>query len=127
MNAVIGRTMLKRTTALRNYSSLREIIPPNIGFAARAGESAAPEAASGVAASAEDISKVVSLYRGLPKGELAAPAARGGPLARYHARYIGGDKPSGAPIVHVIGALLVSGYSIHYFMHLKHHKHAEHH
>ncbi|KAJ1965201.1 ATP synthase f chain, mitochondrial precursor [Dipsacomyces acuminosporus] len=127
MSAVLGRALLKRTTALRNYSSLREIIPPNIGFAARAGESTTEAASSTVTASAQDVNKVVSFYRNLPKGNAEVQAARGGPLSRYYARYIGGDNASGAPIAHVIGVLLVGGYSIHYFMHLKHHKSAEHH
>ncbi|KAI8321790.1 hypothetical protein GQ54DRAFT_261195 [Martensiomyces pterosporus] len=125
MNAILGRSLLKRTAALRNYSSLREIIPPNIGFAARAGESAVE--ATGTAASAKDVGKVVSFYRGLPKGNAEAKAVRGGPLSRYYARYFSGENASGAPIIHVIGVLLVGGYSIHYFMHLKHHKSAEHH
>ncbi|KAJ1901905.1 ATP synthase f chain, mitochondrial precursor [Kickxella alabastrina] len=127
MNAALGRTLLKRTSALRNYSSLREIIPPNIGFAARAGESVSSEVSSAVTLSAQDVSKVVSLYRNLPKGDAQAKVARGGPLSRYYARYIGGDNASGAPIIHVIGALIVGGYSIHYYMHLQHHKHAENH
>ncbi|KAJ2788226.1 ATP synthase f chain, mitochondrial precursor [Coemansia interrupta] len=125
MNAALGRSLLKRTTAVRNYSSLREIIPPNIGFAARAGESVAESSASTL--SAQEVSKVVSLYRNLPKGQAEAKVARGGPLSRYYSRYIEGDNASGAPIVHVIGALLVGGYSIHYYMHLQHHKHAENH
>ncbi|KAJ2079913.1 ATP synthase f chain, mitochondrial precursor [Coemansia sp. RSA 988] len=127
MNAAIGRSALKRATAVsrRNYSSLREIIPPNIGFAARAGESAA-ESTTG-ALSAPQVEKVVSLYRNLPKGPAGPKTTGGGPLARYYARYIEGDNASAAPVGHIIGALLVGGYSIHYFMHLKHHKHAENH
>ncbi|KAJ1722113.1 ATP synthase f chain, mitochondrial precursor [Coemansia erecta] len=125
MNAALGRSLLKRTTAVRNYSSLREIIPPNIGFAARAGESVAESSVSTL--SAQEVSKVVSLYRNLPKGQAEAKVARGGPLSRYYSRYIEGKNASGAPIIHVIGALLVGGYSIHYYMHLQHHKHAENH
>ncbi|KAJ2726900.1 ATP synthase f chain, mitochondrial precursor [Coemansia sp. Benny D115] len=127
MNAVLGRTLVKRT-AVRNYSSLREIIPPNIGFAARNGESAVASESSGATVlSSQQVNKVVSLYRNLPKGEAEAKVARGGPLNRYYSRYIEGKNASGAPIVHVIGALLVGGYSIHYYMHLQHHKHAENH
>ncbi|KAJ1882072.1 ATP synthase f chain, mitochondrial precursor [Coemansia sp. RSA 1722] len=125
MNAILGRSILKRTAAVRNYSSLREIIPPNIGFAARAGETATESSASTL--SAQDVSKVVSLYRNLPKGQAEAKVARGGPLSRYYSRYFEGENASGAPIIHVIGALLVGGYSAHYYMHLKHHKHAENH
>ncbi|KAJ2008249.1 ATP synthase f chain, mitochondrial precursor [Coemansia thaxteri] len=129
MNAFVGRAALKRTVALRNYSSLREIIPPNIGFAARAGESVAEPTAAAAAStlSAQNVSKVVSLYRNLPKGNAEAKVARGGPVSRYYHRYFVGDNASAAPILHVIGALLVGGYSIHYVMHLKHHKHAENH
>ncbi|KAI9503171.1 ATP synthase f chain, mitochondrial precursor [Coemansia spiralis] len=125
MNAALGRSILKRTAVLRNYSSLREIIPPNIGHAARSGDVAAESTAS--ALSSQDVSKVVSFYRNLPKGEVEAKTAGGGPFNRYYSRYIEGENASPAPILHVIGALLVGGYSIHYFMHLKHHKHAENH
>ncbi|KAJ2159243.1 ATP synthase f chain, mitochondrial precursor [Coemansia sp. RSA 552] len=124
MNAVLGRTA-RAAAARRNYSSLRSIIPPNIGFAARAGETAAAESTSTL--SSEQVSKVVSLYRNLPKGEAPAAAAARGIVGRYYARYIGGKNASPAPIVHVVGILLVGGYSMHYFMHLKHHKHAENH
>ncbi|KAJ2342437.1 ATP synthase f chain, mitochondrial precursor [Coemansia erecta] len=126
MNAVIGRTVLKRAAGFRNYSSLREIIPPNIGFAARAGESTAAEAVPN-ALSAQQVEKVVSLYRNLPKGEVGAQTAGRGPLSSYYARYIEGKNASAKPILHLIGVMLVGGYSIHYFMHLKHHKHAENH
>ncbi|KAJ2840531.1 ATP synthase f chain, mitochondrial precursor [Coemansia sp. 'formosensis'] len=113
---------------MRNYSSLREIIPPNIGFAARAGETAAePVAAAATTLSAQDVSKVVSLYRNLPKGNAEESVVRGGPLSRYYNRYFKGDTMSAAPILHVIVAMLVGGYSIHYLKHLKYHKHAENH
>ncbi|KAJ2329573.1 ATP synthase f chain, mitochondrial precursor [Coemansia sp. RSA 2681] len=128
MNAILGRSALKRATAMRNYSSLREIIPPNIGFAARAGETAAePISAAAATLSAQDVSKVVSLYRNLPKGNVEAKVVRGGPLTRYYNRYFTGDTMSAAPILHVIVAMLVGGYSIHYLKHLKYHKHAENH
>lgn len=134
MNAIIGRAALKRTIAMRNYSSVRDIIPPNIGFAARAGESsgvaATTEASSSEVAktlSSEQINKVVSLYRNLPKGNAEVQVAPKGPIGRYYARYFAGENASAAPIAHVIIAMLVGGYSIHYFMHLKHHKHAENH
>ncbi|KAJ1833266.1 ATP synthase f chain, mitochondrial precursor [Coemansia sp. RSA 2711] len=125
MNAVIGRTALKRAAGFRNYASLREIIPPNIGFAARAGESVAEATPSTL--SAQQVEKVVSLYRNLPKGQAEAKAAGRGPFSRYYARYIEGKNASAAPIGHFIAVMLVGGYSIHYVMHLKHHKHAEHH
>ncbi|KAJ2445492.1 hypothetical protein GGF42_005982, partial [Coemansia sp. RSA 2424] len=95
MNAILGRSALKRATAMRNYSSLREIIPPNIGFAARAGETAAePISAAAATLSAQDVSKVVSLYRNLPKGNVGAKVVRGGPLTRYYNRYFTGDTMS---------------------------------
>ncbi|KAJ1726217.1 ATP synthase f chain, mitochondrial precursor [Coemansia biformis] len=126
MNAAFGRTILGRAAAARRtYASLREIIPPNIGHAARAGEAVADSTVNVL--SAEQVGKVVSLYRNLPKGQAEPKVARGGPLARYYARYFEGDNASPKPIVHLVGALLVGGYTIHYFMHLKHHKHAEHH
>ncbi|KAJ1786982.1 ATP synthase f chain, mitochondrial precursor [Coemansia sp. RSA 2399] len=125
MNSVIYRSALKRATALRNYSSLREIIPPNIGHAARSGEVVSESAAGTL--SAQEANKVVSFYRNLPKGQVEAKAAGGGPLRRYSARYIEGDNASPLPILHAIGALLVGGYSVHYVMHLKHHKRAENH
>ncbi|KAJ2490721.1 ATP synthase f chain, mitochondrial precursor [Coemansia sp. RSA 2050] len=126
MNAILGRAALKRATAMRNYSSLREIIPPNIAFAARAGETAA-EPTAATTLSAQDVSKVVSLYRNLPKGNADAKVVRNGPLSRYYNRYFTGDTMSAAPILHVIVGLLVGGYTIHYLKHLKYHKHAENH
>ncbi|KAJ2850966.1 ATP synthase f chain, mitochondrial precursor [Coemansia brasiliensis] len=125
MNAVFGRTLLKRATGMRNYSSLREIIPPNIGFAARAGESTAEATSSTL--SSQQVSKIVSLYRGLPKGQAEPKAAPRGPFGKYYARYFQGENASAAPIVHFIAVMLVGGYSIHYITHLRHHKHAEHH
>ncbi|KAJ1919416.1 ATP synthase f chain, mitochondrial precursor [Mycoemilia scoparia] len=109
----------------RGYSTLRDIIPPNIAASARQTISSGADATA--SAESQDFSKLISFYRRLPKGNSSKVASSGGLWARYQQKYFTGEKPSPKPIVHAIFALLIGGYSIHYAMHIRHHKNHEHH
>ncbi|BFZ56638.1 ATP synthase f chain, mitochondrial precursor [Savitreella phatthalungensis] len=89
--------------------SLRNLIPPKI----------ANPNAIGVAADAARMTRVVSFYKALPRGP--APKQTG-----YVATNIHGDKPSGKPMLYLMGGLFLIGYSIDYALHLKHHKNNHH-
>ncbi|KAJ5815365.1 hypothetical protein N7474_007142 [Penicillium riverlandense] len=85
---------------------LSTLIPPKI---------ASPNAI-GAAQDAARMQRVVNFYAGLPRGP--APEVKAtGLIGRYQARYFG-KNPSGVPIVHAIGAILILGYSMEYYFHL---------
>ncbi|KAL5349248.1 ATP synthase f chain, mitochondrial precursor [Pseudogymnoascus australis] len=78
----------------------------------------------GAAQDAARMQRVVSFYEKLPRG--AAPEAKAkGIWGRYQAKYFG-KNPSGAPIVHVIIAVIAIGYAQNYYFHLRHHKNNAH-
>ncbi|PSK59411.1 ATP synthase subunit f, mitochondrial [Elsinoe australis] len=90
------------------------LIPPKI--ASPSGIGAAKDTAR--------MHRIVQFYEKLPRGP--APEAKpSGLLGRYQARYMG-KKPSGMPLVHLIGGLLVLGYAQNYYFHLRHHKNNAH-
>jgi F-type H+-transporting ATPase subunit f len=66
------------------------------------------------------MTNVVKFYKGLPQGQ-AAPVKASGPFERYREKYF--TTGSGRPLVHAIGFLLVFGYSLDYYFHLRHHEH----
>ncbi|KAK9475876.1 mitochondrial F1-F0 ATP synthase subunit F of fungi-domain-containing protein [Lipomyces japonicus] len=93
---------------------LSTLIPPKIASAQNLG--AAP--------GAKRLANVVDFYKALPRG--SAPEVKpSGLFARYRARYFDGKNASGAPLVHLIGALFLIGYTLDYQFHLKHHKGSE--
>ncbi|MCJ1409310.1 hypothetical protein MMC19_003389 [Ptychographa xylographoides] len=93
---------------------LSTLIPPKV--ASPSGIGAAQDAAR--------MQRVVSFYEKLPRGPAPQTKATG-LLGRYQARYFG-KNPSPAPIVHVIGFLIVLGYGNNYYFHLRHHKNNAH-
>ncbi|KAL4927366.1 F1F0 ATP synthase subunit f [Aspergillus undulatus] len=94
---------------------LSTLIPPKI---------ASPNAI-GAAKDAARMDRVVNFYAKLPRG--AAPKVKPtGLIGRYQARYFTGDKPSAAPLAHAIGGILILGYSMEYYFHLRHHKNHPH-
>ncbi|KAL5334519.1 mitochondrial F1-F0 ATP synthase subunit F of fungi-domain-containing protein [Aspergillus crustosus] len=94
---------------------LSTLIPPKI---------ASPNAI-GAAKDAARMDRVVNFYARLPRG--AAPETKlTGLIGRYQARYFNGDKASAAPLAHAIGGILLLGYSIEYYFHLRHHKNHPH-
>ncbi|XHG08199.1 hypothetical protein AWENTII_011311 [Aspergillus wentii] len=94
--------------------ALSTLIPPKI---------ASPNAI-GAAQDAARMERVVNFYARLPRG--AAPEVKPtGILGRYQARYFG-KNASAAPFVHVIGTLLIMGYGMEYYFHLRHHKNHPH-
>ncbi|KAE8554792.1 hypothetical protein EYB25_003336 [Talaromyces marneffei] len=95
--------------------ALSTLIPPKI---------ASPNAL-GAAQDAARMERVVGFYAGLPRGPAPTPKPSGF-LERYQARYFNGKNASGMPLVHVIGTLLVVGYSMEYYFHLRHHKNHPH-
>ncbi|KFX93785.1 hypothetical protein V495_03724 [Pseudogymnoascus sp. VKM F-4514 (FW-929)] len=94
--------------------ALSTLIPPKV--ASPSGLGAAQDAAR--------MQRVVSFYEKLPRG--AAPEVKAkGIWGRYQAKYFG-KNPSGAPIVHVIVAVIAIGYAQNYYFHLRHHKNNAH-
>ncbi|ELR09183.1 F-type H+transporting ATPase subunit F [Pseudogymnoascus destructans 20631-21] len=94
--------------------ALSTLIPPKV--ASPSGLGAAQDAAR--------MQRVVSFYEKLPRG--AAPEVKAkGIWGRYQAKYFG-KNPSGAPIVHVIIAVIAIGYAQNYYFHLRHHKNNAH-
>ena len=69
------------------------------------------------------MAEVVTFYKKLPQGQ--APAAKSPltPWGKYKAAYFDGDNASGKPLVHLILAVVILGYTWEYNSHLKHHKH----
>ncbi|KAL1962914.1 hypothetical protein VTN77DRAFT_9092 [Rasamsonia byssochlamydoides] len=68
--------------------------------------------------------RVVKFYAKLPRGPAPEPKPTG-LLERYQARYFG-KNPSPMPFVHVIGGIILLGYSMEYYFHLRHHKNHPH-
>ncbi|CCE91834.1 F1F0 ATP synthase subunit f TDEL_0D02500 [Torulaspora delbrueckii] len=96
--------------------ALSTLIPPKIVSAANIGS----------APNARRIGNVVQFYKSLPQGEAAA-VKPSGVIGRYKAKYFDGDNASGKPLWHLALGILVMGYSMEYFFHLRHHKNgAEH-
>ncbi|KAI9799822.1 MAG: hypothetical protein M1825_004382 [Sarcosagium campestre] len=94
--------------------ALSTLVPPKV--ASPSGIGAAKDAAR--------MQRLVSFYEKLPRGP-APETKASGIFGRYRARYFG-KNPSAAPIVHVIGALLLFGYAQQYYFHLRHHKNNAH-
>ncbi|KAJ5297750.1 hypothetical protein PENANT_c012G05903 [Penicillium antarcticum] len=94
---------------------LSTLIPPKV---------ASPNAI-GAAQDAARMERVVNFYAGLPRGP--APTVKAtGIIGRYQARYFSGKNASGVPLVHAIGGILILGYSMEYYFHLRHHKNHPH-
>ncbi|KAK7956665.1 uncharacterized protein PG986_005887 [Apiospora aurea] len=49
-----------------------------------------------------------------------------GLFGRYQAKHFGGNNASAKPIIHAIGIILVIGYPMTYYFHLRHHKNNAH-
>ncbi|SCU93373.1 LAMI_0E14136g1_1 [Lachancea mirantina] len=96
--------------------ALSTLIPPKIVSAKNLGS----------APNAQRITQVVQFYKALPQGP--APAYKpSGLVGRYKAKYFDGDNASGKPLLHLAGFILVLGYSMEYYFHLRHHKGGEEH
>ncbi|KAH8912755.1 hypothetical protein BR93DRAFT_922719 [Coniochaeta sp. PMI_546] len=94
--------------------ALSTLIPPKV---------ASPKAI-GANPDALRMQRVVKFYEKLPRGP--APEVKAtGLLGRYQAKHFG-KNPSGKPILHAIGLLLVVGYAQNYYFHLRHHKNNAH-
>ncbi|KAJ5449294.1 hypothetical protein N7445_004115 [Penicillium cf. griseofulvum] len=81
--------------------------------------------AIGAAQDAARMERVVTFYAGLPRGPAAAVKPTG-LIGRYQARYFNGKNASGVPFIHAIGGILILGYSMEYYFHLRHHKNHPH-
>ncbi|KAI1078212.1 mitochondrial F1-F0 ATP synthase subunit F of fungi-domain-containing protein [Whalleya microplaca] len=93
---------------------LSTLIPPKV---------ASPNAI-GANPDALRMKRVVNFYEKLPRGP--APEIKAtGILGRYQAKHFG-KNASGKPIIHAIGLLLVMGYPLTYYFHLRHHKNNAH-
>ncbi|KAJ3354721.1 hypothetical protein GGF32_007024 [Allomyces javanicus] len=111
-----------RTAARRAYAT-RSFIPPNV-----AAQPTASTAAAQPALGAE-LKPLVSLYRGLPKGNAPQDPSvlTEGLLVGYRNKHFQNGKESGAPLAHVILLVFGVGYTMAYHSHLKHHKNQAHH
>ncbi|KAJ5699917.1 hypothetical protein N7455_011813 [Penicillium solitum] len=111
---------LRRESTLDKMSyiarrGLSTLIPPKV---------ASPNAI-GAAQDAARMERVVTFYAGLPRGPAAAVKPTG-LIGRYQARYFNGKNASGVPLIHAIGGILILGYSMEYYFHLRHHKNHPH-
>ncbi|CCE65085.1 hypothetical protein TPHA_0J02650 [Tetrapisispora phaffii CBS 4417] len=104
--------MLQKIVLRRGLSTL---IPPKVVSPQNLGS----------APNAQRINKVVDFYKRLPQGSQPA-AAPNGLVARYKAKYFDGDNAGLKPVVHLVAGILVLGYSMEYYFHLRHHKNGEH-
>lgn len=75
----------------------------------------------GAAPNAKRISNVVQFYKSLPQGQAAAVKPTGF-VGRYKAKYFDGENASGKPLWHLALSILIMGYSLEYYFHLRHHK-----
>ncbi|KAI1356894.1 mitochondrial F1-F0 ATP synthase subunit F of fungi-domain-containing protein [Xylaria sp. FL0043] len=93
---------------------LSTLIPPKV----------ASPTAIGTAPDAVRMKRVVSFYEKLPRGP--APEIKPtGLFGRYQAKHFG-KNPTAKPIVHAIALILVVGYPMTYYFHLRHHKNNAH-
>ncbi|KAL7629730.1 ATP synthase f chain, mitochondrial precursor [Parahypoxylon ruwenzoriense] len=94
--------------------ALSTLIPPKV---------ASPNAVAG-AREAVRLKRVINFYEKIPRGP--APEIKPtGFLGKYQAKHFG-KNPSAKPIIHAIVLLLVIGYPMNYYFHLRHHKNNAH-
>ncbi|KAI1365671.1 mitochondrial F1-F0 ATP synthase subunit F of fungi-domain-containing protein [Xylaria arbuscula] len=93
---------------------LSTLIPPKV----------ASPSAIGAAPDAVRMKRVVSFYEKLPRGP-APEIKASGLFGRYQAKHFG-KNPTAKPIVHAIALILVIGYPMTYYFHLRHHKNNAH-
>ncbi|KAI0193829.1 mitochondrial F1-F0 ATP synthase subunit F of fungi-domain-containing protein [Astrocystis sublimbata] len=93
---------------------LSTLIPPKV----------ASPSAIGAAPDAIRMKRVVNFYEKLPRG--SAPEIQPtGLFGRYQAKHFG-KNPTATPIIHAIALILVIGYPMTYYFHLRHHKNNAH-
>ncbi|KZO96789.1 hypothetical protein CALVIDRAFT_563438 [Calocera viscosa TUFC12733] len=97
-----------RVTLIRR--ALAGLVPPKV---------ASPSSVTGGSVG-EQMATVVDFYSKLPKG--AAPPMSSG----IKAKYWDGKNASVVPIYGTIAGLMLFGYTLDYFMHLRHHKNKHH-
>ncbi|KZT59354.1 F1F0-ATPsyn F [Calocera cornea HHB12733] len=97
-----------RATLIRR--ALAGLVPPKV---------ASPSSVTGGSVGAQ-MATVVDFYSKLPKGP-APPQSSG-----IKARYWDGKNASATPFYGAIAGLMLFGYTIDYFMHLRHHKNKAH-
>ncbi|GME93252.1 unnamed protein product [[Candida] boidinii] len=92
---------------------LSTLIPPKIASAANIGSNPA----------AKRMQSIVSFYEKLPRGA-ASFAKASTPVGIYREKFF--ESGSGKPLFHLSVGLLLLGYGLEYFFHLRHHKGEEH-
>ncbi|CAI5755518.1 unnamed protein product [Candida verbasci] len=92
---------------------LSTLIPPKIASAKNLGSN--PHA--------KRMQEVVSFYKKLPQGPAPTAKKSLNPITRYWDKYLGGEKGSGKPLLHLALVIMAFGYTLEY----QHLKHAEHH
>ncbi|QLG72080.1 hypothetical protein HG535_0C04340 [Zygotorulaspora mrakii] len=91
--------------------ALSTLIPPKVASTKNIGS----------APNAKRIANVVQFYKSLPQGP-AAQIKPSGVIGRYKAKYFDGNNASGKPLWHLAVSILLMGYSLEYYFHLRHHK-----
>lgn len=97
---------------------LSTLIPPKIVSAKQLGATQ----------NAKKVSNMVSFYKALPRAGALSPAekaAKGGFINWYRAKYFDGKNASGVPLLHLAFGIALFGYSLEYYLHLRHHKGGE--
>lgn len=91
--------------------ALSTLIPPKVVSAKQLG----------TAPNAKRVANMVKFYQALPQGR-ATTGKSTGLVSWYKAKYFDGNNASGKPLLHLCASILIIGYSIEYYFHLRHHK-----
>lgn len=77
------------------------------------------------------IANVVGFYKNLPQGPRPVTTAKDissfNWYGRYKHKYFDGENASAMPLLHLAGAVMILGYSMEYYFHLRHEKNGGHH
>ncbi|CCK69584.1 F1F0 ATP synthase subunit f KNAG_0C04830 [Huiozyma naganishii CBS 8797] len=93
--------------------SLSTLIPPKVVSASQLSK----------APNAKRVANMVNFYQSLPQGPAPkAGANRNGIIGWYKAKYFDGENASGKPLMHLALSIVLLGYSMEYYFHLRHHK-----
>ncbi|CAH2450295.1 F1F0 ATP synthase subunit f, mitochondrial [Komagataella phaffii CBS 7435] len=90
---------------------LSTLIPPKIASAKNLGSN--PHA--------KKIQEVVKFYKALPQGQASFPKASS-PIGKYGEKYFNDGNASAKPLLHLALGVILFGYSLEYYYHLRHHK-----
>ncbi|KAJ9068408.1 ATP synthase f chain, mitochondrial precursor [Entomophthora muscae] len=90
--------------------STKSLIPPNLA-------ASAPAAASTESVESSGVTGLVELYKRMPKGPAPPRPKASGPLDWYSKRYVNVKDGDASPIFHLIGGMVLFGYTLEYIQH----------